>query len=464
MSLCSATGNAGFPIVIQGDIERATIVNKKIQKMTFKTSLSRRSVPRSYDPITGFIDEMAGQDSFVFNGIPYLLQTVQIYNIRNQNTTLPTLEGSKAIDGVASFGVAFSFLKQQENYAGEKVLFILIPIYSQANVTNIKDYHLDIDAYFRDMMSNNVSKDAASLSVFLNYDALRISYTTCIELKDSPSLNVRVLLFPGYVIQNTTANLFKDIPPPLRIPSQLRDFKPTAFRRSLSGSGSSTALQVSQWSDEGFCYNGLISVGDDSFGVRFIFYDSKIIPVKGGLKGNDSLIPTSQYKCVPLDKVKDISNNLVIIDPITKSRRTLQDELDADKLVKAAELKDALPNADSDGPRQFALQFASIIVAIIVVVVFAFLFYKIGQRFHTTEKAVVAATLVNAAATAINIAKRKEGQAGNAPATATAATATTAATPATTAATPATAAATPATAAPASAAPAPVAGQGQSSA
>ena len=421
MSLCSATGNAGFPIIIQGDIERAAIVNKKIQKMTFKTSLSRRSVPRSYDPITGFIDEMAGQDSFIFNGIPYLLQTVQIYNIRNQNTALPTLEGSKAIDGVASFGVAFSFKKQQENYAGEKVLFILIPIYSQANVTNIKDYHLDIDAYFRDMMSGEVSKDAASLSVFLNYDALRISYTTCVELKDSPSLNVRILLFPGYVIQNTTASLFKDIPPPLRIPSQLRDFKPTALRRAVSGSGSSTALQISQWSDEGFCYNGLISVGDDSFGVRFIFYDSKIIPVKGALKGNDSLIPTSQYKCVPLDKVKDISNNLVLVDPITKSRRTLQDELDADKLIKAAELKDALPNADSDGPRQFALQFASIIVGIVVIVVFAFIFYKVGQRFHTTEKAVVAATLLNAAMTAKkNIAKKREGQAvagaANAPA------------------------------------------------
>ncbi len=416
MSLCSATGNAGFPVVIQGDIERAGIVNKKLQKMTFKTSLSQRSVPRTYDPITGFIDELAGQDTFIFNSIPYVLQAVQIYNIRNQDTPLPTLQGSKAIDGVASFGMCFSFKKQQENYSGEAALFILIPIYNLANVTNTNDYHSDIDAYFRDMMTGSVSNAAKSLGVFLNYDALRISYTTCIELKDTKPLNVRVLLFPGYIIQTTTTGLFKSAPPPLRIPPALRDFTPTAFRRSISGSGANAALQVTQWSDEGFCYNGIISVGDDAFGVRFIFYDSKIVPVKGPIKaGTESLIPTSQYKCVPLDKVRDISNNLVLVDPITKSRRTLQDELDADAIVKAAELKDALPNADSDGPRNFALQFATIIVAGIVIVIFGFIFYKIGQRFHTTEKAILAVNAVTAAVTAANAGKKKNGPA-NAPA------------------------------------------------
>ncbi len=417
MSLCSATGNAGFPVVIQGDIERAGIINKKLQKMTFKTSLSQRSVPRTYDPITGFIDELAGQDTFVFNSIPYVLQAVQIYNIRNQDTPLPTLQGSKAIDGVASFGVCFSFKKQQENYSGEPALFILIPIYNLANVTNTNDYHVDIDAYFRDMMSGTVSTTANSLGVFLNYDALRISYTTCIELKDNKTLNVRVLLFPGYIIQTTTSELFKGTIPSLRIPPALRNFQPTAFRRSVSGSGAGAALQVTQWSDEGFCYNGIISVGDDAFGIRFIFYDSKIVPVKGAIKaGTDSLIPTSQYKCIPLDKVRDISNNLVLVDPITKSRRTLQDELDADALVKAAELKDALPNADSNGPRQFALQFATIIAAGIVVVVFGFIFYKIGQRFHTTEKAIIAANAFTAAAVAANAGMNKS--APSAPATA----------------------------------------------
>lgn len=406
MSLCSATGNAGFPIIIQGDIERAAIVNKKMQKMTFKTSLSRRSVPRTYDPITGFIDELAGQDTFIFNSIPYVLQSVQLYNIRNQDTPLPTMKGAKAIDGVASFGMAFGFKKQQENYSGEKVLFILIPIYSLANVTNTNDYHTGIDAYFRDMMAGTTSTAANSLSVFLNYDALRISYTTCVELKDSAPLNLRVLLFPGYIIQNTTADLFmKSQPPALRIAGALRDFQQTAFRRSI---GTGNALQVTQYSDEGFCYNGVISVGDDAFGIRFIFYDSTIVPVKGPIKaGTESLIPTTQYKCVPLDKVRDISNNLVLVDPITKSRRTLQDELDADAMLKAAELKDALPNADSDGPRQFALQFASIIIAIIVIVIFGFLFYKIGQRFHTTEKAVFAVTAANAALMAAGTAAQR---------------------------------------------------------
>jgi hypothetical protein len=411
MSLCSAAGNSGLPVIIQGDIDRAAIINKKVQKMTFKTSLSQRSVPRTYDATTGFIDELAGQDTFVFNSCPYQLQAVQVYNIRNQDTPLPTLEGGRAFDGPASFGLALSFSKLRENYSGENVLMILIPIYSQTNVANGgKNFHSDIDAYFRDMRAQEVSKAASSLGVFLNYDSLRISYTTCIELKDSQPLTVRVLLFPGYVIQNTTAELFRD-PTPLRIPGQLRDFKPTAFRRSLN---SANELQVSQWSDEGYCYNSMISVGDDKFGVRFIFYDSKIVPVKGPIKaGQENAIPTSQYKCIPLDKVRDISNNLVIVDPITKSRVTLQDELDADQLAKQAEIKDTLPNADSNGTRDFVYMFANIIVAVIVVVVFGFIFYKIGQRFHTTELAVAAAVALNAANAARSAGSNK-GEPGSA--------------------------------------------------
>ncbi len=411
MSLCSAAGNSGLPVIIQGDIDRAAIINKKMQKMTFKTSLGQRSVPRTYDVTTGFVDELAGQDTFIFNSVPYQLQAVQVYNIRGQDTPLPTMEGAKAFDGPASFGFALSFIKQRENYSGEKGLMILIPIYSQANITASQNFHSDIDAYFRDMHSQEVSKAASSLGVFLNYDALRITYVTCIELKEAQPLNLRVILFPGYVVQATTADMYRD-PPPLRVPGQLRNFVPTAFKRSMN---STNQLQVSEWSDEGYCYRGMISVGDDKFGLRFIFYDSKIVPVKGPIKaGQESLIPTSQYKCVPLDKVRDISNNLVIIDPITKSRRTLQDELDADAIATQAAIKDADPNAGTTGARDFIYMFLNILVAVVVVVVFGFIFYKVGQRFHTTENAVAAATAANAAlaAAAAVAGKANAGNAG----------------------------------------------------
>jgi hypothetical protein len=191
MSLCSATGNSGFPVTLQGEIKRAIIPDTSIQTTKFKTSLSIRSVPRTFNPENGYIDEMTGQDTFLFNTTPYLLQTAQIYNAKNSTVLLPTNAGAPVFTGQPAFGLALCFKKQQDNYAGESALIILIPIFSQATVTNAAEYHVDINAYFADMMSQTVSTTARSLGVFLNYEAFRCSYTTCIELRESAPLKFR---------------------------------------------------------------------------------------------------------------------------------------------------------------------------------------------------------------------------------------------------------------------------------
>ncbi len=397
MSLCSATGNSGFPIIVQGQINRAIIPDTSIVKATFKTALSTRSIPRTYDPQTGYIDEVAGQDTFIFNGTPYLLQTVQLYDARTNSVLIPTMEGSQPMNGQPSFGLSLCFTKQQENYAGEKVLIILIPIFNQATATNGAEFHTDIDAYFADMMSQTVSQSATSLGVFLNYQGLRIGYTTCVELQESAPLNLRVLLFSGYVIKPTTIAKFTSIPP-LRLPAPLRNYAATAFRRAAGTGG---VLQVSQWSMEGYCYAGTLSVGDDKFSKRFTFYDSLIEPAKGPVRpGTENLRTTEQYKCIPLNKVKDISGGLVLIDPATGARTTLTDQLAADEIAEQAALKEALPNYGSNGVRDFMFKFADIIAVVLTVIVVAIIYYAIGQRFHTTEEAVAAVVAANLAANA----------------------------------------------------------------
>jgi hypothetical protein len=399
MSLCSATGNSGFPIIVQGQINRAIIPDTSIVKATFKTSLSTRSIPRTYDPQSGYIDEVAGQDTFIFNGTPYLLQTAQVYDARNNSVLIPTMEGSQPMTGQPSFGLALSFTKQQDNYAGEKILIILIPIFNQATATNGAEFHTDIDAYFLDMISQTVSRSANSLGVFLNYQGMRIGYTTCIELKDSAPINLRVLLFSGYVIKSTTVAKFTSVPP-LRLPAPLRNYAATAFRRLV---GNKNELEVSQWSTEGFCYAGTLSVGDDKFSKRFTFYDSLIEPAKGPIRpGTENLRTTEQYKCIPLNKVKDISGGLVLIDPATGSRTTLTDQLAADEIAEQAALKEALPNYGSNGVRDFMFKFADIIAVIATVVIVAILYYTIGQRFHTTENAIAAVAVANAAVAVAN--------------------------------------------------------------
>lgn len=398
MSLCSATGNSGFPIIVQGQINRAIIPDTSIVKATFKTALSTRSIPRTYDPQTGYIDEVAGQDTFILNGTPYLLQTAQIYDARNNALLIPTMEGSQPMTGQPTIGLSLCFTKQQENYAGETVLVILIPIFNQATATNGAEYHTDIDAYFLDMMSQTVSQSASSLGVFLNYQGLRVGYSTCIELKDSAPINLRVLLFGGYVIKPTTLAKFTAVPP-LRLPAPLRNYAATAFRR-IAGKGG--LLEVSQWSTEGYCYAGTISVGDDKFSKRFTFYDSLIEPAKGPIRpGTENLRTTDQYKCIPLNKVKDISGGLVLVDPATGARRTLTDQLAADEIAEQAALKEALPNYGSNGVRDFMFQFADIIAVVLTVIIVAIIYYVIGQRFHTTENAIAAAATATAAANSL---------------------------------------------------------------
>ena len=391
MSLCPATGNSGFPVTLQGEIKRAIIPDTSIQTTKFKTSLSVRAVPRTLDTTTGYIDEMTGQDTFLFNTTPYLLQTAQIYDARNNTVILPTNAGAPAFTGQPAFGLALSFTKQQENYAGENALVILIPIFSQATVSNAAEYHVDINAYFADMMSQTPSA-ARSLGVFLNYESFRASYTTCIELRESAPLNLRVLLFPGYVIQSTTAAQFKSLPP-LRIPGALRGFKATAFRRSIDASG---AVIVTQWSDEGYCYAGLLSVGDANFAKRVTFYNSTIEPISGPIRpGTENLRTTQQYKCMPLDRLKDVSGNLVLLDPATGTRATLADQLDADEIARQAEVADAIPN-DEGRLKAILFKWATIIAVIITIIVVGAIYYFIGQRFHTTEAAIAAVAFANA--------------------------------------------------------------------
>ncbi len=410
MSLCQASGNVGFPVVIQGTIQRATIPDTSIRTAAFKTSLSVRSVPRTYDSTTGYIDELAGQDTFIFNSTPYLLQAVQIYDARNNTVLLPAATGAPTFEGVPAFGLALSFTKQQPNYAGEAALIVLIPIYSQATVTTAAEYHVDIDKYFKEIADRSISSETRSLGIFLNYEAFRCSYSTCVELRSGNVLNMRVVLFPGYVIQSATAALYRSIPP-LRVPGTLRDFQATAFRRSVNAQNQVT---VSQWSEEGYCYAGLISVGDTEFYRRFTFYNSTIQPVAGPIRpGEEHLRTTQQYKCMPLDKLKDVSGSLVLLDPATGTRTTLADELELDEVVKQAEVADVLP-ADGGGVKAFLFRFAGTIATIVTVVFVGFLYYTLGQRFHTTENAVAAATAAVAAANAVsNAAVNNPAVSGN---------------------------------------------------
>lgn len=397
MSLCPATGNSGFPVTLQGEITRAIIPDTSIQTNKFKTSLSVRSVPRTFDSTTGYIDEMTGQDTFLFNTTPYILQTAQVYDARNNSVILPTNAGAPAFTGQPAFGLALSFTKQQENYAGENALVILIPIFSQATVTNAAEYHVDINAYFADMMSQTPSTAAKSLGVFLNYEAFRCSYTTCIEIRESAPLNLRILLFPGYVVQTTTAALFKSLPP-LRIPGALRGFKATAFRRSIDANG---AVIVTQWSDEGYCYAGMLSVGDTNFAKRVTFYNSAIEPISGPIRpGTENLRTTQQYKCMPLDRLKDVSGSLVLLDPATGTRATLADQLDADEVIRQAEVADAIPQ-ENGSVKALLFKWASTIAIIITVIVVGAIYYFIGQRFHTTENAIAAANAAIAAGVAV---------------------------------------------------------------
>ncbi len=378
---CPANSLQGIPVSFTGTIKRDNFeinYGDIVRDIQLRTALSIRSTPRKFlDKTHGFIEDNANDTLFI-NRIPYTLQTIQFCKHWSGPNTTITVQPESDSPAEAFGQLVFAFKKAYSDYGGEPVYLVIVPISATQDTSS---YDADIDLYFSDLLNERVPQ-VKSLEPFFRGKTLRLGYQSCIELQNPgdgaiSSLHIGVLMCPGVYIKTATIEGLKGYfgagkPIPMFI---LPAFAHPGLNTAKTKSG-----ETIMWSQAGETY----STSRDLTAKQFFIFNTDISPnaptPTAAKVDENGLRTTQQYKCVPLDRLKDISGNLVLLDPATGARTladTLQDEAEAEQL----ELKDVMAAKPDDGTLSSAVRTGLIVGGVVLGLVLAgFLWYWIYTR------------------------------------------------------------------------------------
>lgn len=390
---CPANSFQGLPITFRGELKRDNFdVNYAdiVRDIQLRTALSIRSTPRKFlDKTHGFIEDNANDTLFI-NRIPYTLQTIQLCKNWGTATTPITVQPESDSPAEAFAQVVFAFKKAYNDYGGEPVYLVIVPI---SNTQDTQSYDTDIDSYFGDILNQTVPR-VKSLEPFFRGKTLRLGYQSCVELQNPgdgaiSTLNVGVILCPGVYLKTATVEDLKTY-----FGTRVPDFiLPSFAHAGLNTAEVKPDATVSRWSAEGKTY----TQSRDLSTKQFFIFNTDILPnaptPTAAKVDANGLRTTQQYKCVPLDRLKDISGNLVLLDPATGAR-TLADALSDEADNLKAELKDVMAAKPDDGTLlQSVYGLLKYIVAILAIIIGGAVWYFIYSRGKTTTPELLGARL-----------------------------------------------------------------------
>ena len=332
---CPIDGNNGFPVIINGEIGNQTTLNDIKYDTKIRYSVPPTSVNRSLAKTNGFIDEPSTGNMVYYGSTAYTLKSCQLAKTAN------TLKQSPLQMGGTNMQLYLTYSKNNSNAVGEDILMLCIPIIKQESTTQ-SQYNTTVDKYFKELISPTSNTVTSFSSLFDKQDS-SIEYVTCVEIKktatstESSTIIARCINLPGHVISNliyyNLQKYFEFTIPYFRFSQSAFSYGSIAYTIALS----SSSYTISAWSNEGYSYTGSISIGTDSYRNHFIYNSTSLTPYKvDSVSGGGGAKRTSQYKCMPIDTLKDIKKGRVLFDPVTGT--SLEEELNADEVEKEATL------------------------------------------------------------------------------------------------------------------------------
>jgi len=334
MSVCPASGNIGFPVMPTSQIDLATTRDR--QEFSMKLAASPTATGRTIDGPTGFInDNGIGGTTFYFGNTPYSLAAIQVTRPHNRNyiTTLAAVA-----TGAVMADVVFYFEMLAGNYVGNKALVYIVPCVSAASATSSvgAPVSTDIDAYLADAQSRSAETPRVkSVEPFFTVKGTRVLYSTCLNMVAAggttavPTMTIQVVVSPPAFLSAATAG-------PLGEAVRAGYMWPSNIPRV---GGEIPKLEAGQTS--------LASNNRSLNEMKYSLTESPVERFMGGgrleyVRSPEDLRTTQQYKCMPLDELKDVSGSMVLLDPASGTR-TLADELDDRSASVTADLGGAVP-------------------------------------------------------------------------------------------------------------------------
>lgn len=309
---CSIGENTGL-IKLQGPIS-ATLLN---EISVNDTPISLSFAPRTVAPnlLGNVINE--GTDSTTTSTISYLsnkytlVSGVQLCNPIHTGYKLPDQGNVNQ-----SAELYIPFVNNQIKGAFPTTILLVVPVYQGSKSSKNA-------AYLKQLIDSNIP--AASLQTIF-YDSandtsqVSIAYETCVDLSGSQYANLLVYYFPVgiTIIGQEYASLLRlvnaggtsgNVLPEFKLPPASRSAFATIRDYSLvDGIRRAKVISV-----DGLVYSSsIISTASNDFIQRFIYYTKPPKLIGKFSEDNCPHYKTSQYKCVPFNKIQDLSGDYVI--------------------------------------------------------------------------------------------------------------------------------------------------------
>lgn len=432
--LCGSDANKGFPVNIQGTLAETDLAFKSIQAspdvyITFGRSTSRYITKKTRN-VEGFyiMDNLSGTE-INYNGISYNLVSKQVCKSTHSGSTWPKRSGASN-----QYDLIFTFRKNYDpsNNTNPSTFLFVIPIYTKVTKNSSAVAQSDVaKGFFEELVK--LTKDyysaapvAKSELKFPSYNDLfnalasknYVYYQSCIQLRPPPqgntwrlfSQSIGVCYFVGGLVIDDFNSIISDYAPLIRdfrFDATARNSFFTAKRLPATTTNAETLEFIkngNNWSADGEIEGSTISVGDPAFTKRFRWISEGI----AGIKNTARLKNTLEYQCMPINKIRDIDGQLVLLDPLTGTR-ALKEEIDGSEADKAA-LADIEKSKNS--MKNIAAFIGSVCATIVLLVGGSFLIRWILNRVNTNSgKEAVAAAAVSLAAINSSGAAPKESAA-----------------------------------------------------
>ena len=304
-------GNRGFPIVVNGlsstslsSTSPSTIITQRPNdiKLNFisTTVTPLRDGSGRYD--------IQGSQSFNLGGSQYMLDTMRICKAVPNGVEYD----SRPIGELHFWGKPPS--SATPNSSAE-IAVLIIPIYSASSSTNEAVKFVNI-----------INNGPGDLSKIFPQNTEVFRYSTCVEFPDGNGNITNKTI--GVAYWRKGMGLSGPLPtlPAFGIPIELTLNKPVYSKVSEVGAAATRTLSESEYVIDSVSkpYTTNISVSSTDFQHRFSYCIFTIQVSSSATNG-----PT-QYKCMAIDRQKDIVNGQVMVDPKTGKRLvdSLQDDAD----------------------------------------------------------------------------------------------------------------------------------------
>lgn len=412
MAFCATDGNQGFPISITGSLVASSQAFMAIQgpaeiipsfaQRTVPRKLLNQSVQETGSTQRNLIDD-GSDNTLMYRGTRYTLMQIQICQ-----PTLSQWPNSPAGTNIADVVFIFSRLSKDIN---PNSIFLTVPLYSKESMSNIAIQSPKAQMYFEDTYAATTAgtverpRTASIGDLFAELATpAYATYISCIPLRSTPNTMTTMSILGAYfpagwilpekLIKDCGNYTYKNSFAPLFIPAVARNSYPTALR--IPPPPTTPAEQwienIDNWSPYGRTYSNTISVSDGQFTKRFLWISAGLTAIQDAT--SDSRLKTTiEYQCVPLDRMKDIDGNYVLLDPKTGAR-TLKETLTStpDQKIELA----LTANLDAEKSiRTFA-----IIIGVLTAVVVLFVGISFGMKYLLKRPSDMIAAAAAVAATA----------------------------------------------------------------